>query len=132
MNPQDLPGSMNGLISSIRNLPNVLILHFTNLKRDMPGQISKIAKFLDISIDENNWEPILLHCSFDYMRANAPKTVPFDGALWEEGIKSFIYKGINDRWSEILDSDEILKYENSAVVELGDECAHWLATGILI
>jgi len=117
---------------AIKNLPNVLILHFTNLKRDMPGQIRKIAKFLDVSIDENNWESILLHCSFDYMKVNAPKTVPFDGVLWEGGIKSFIFRGINGRWSEVLDSDEILKYENNAVVELGDECAHWLATGILI
>ena len=116
---------------AIRNLSNVLIIHFANLKHDMSGQISKIAEFLDISIDEDKWKSILLHCSFDYMKVHAPKTVPFNGALWEGGIQSFIYKGTNGRWSEVLDSDEILKYENRAVVELGDECAHWLATGIV-
>jgi aryl sulfotransferase len=105
------------------------MLHFANLKQDMPGQISKIAQFLDISIDQNKWESILLHCGFDYMKLNAPKSAPFDGVLWEGGFQSFFNKGTNGRWCEILDSDEIEIYENRAVVELGSECAHWLATG---
>jgi len=116
---------------AIRNLPNVFMIHFANLKQDMPGQISKIAQFLDISIDENKREPILLHCSFDYMKFNAPKSAPFDGVLWEGGFQSFFNKGTNGRWCDILDGDEIEKYENRAVVELGSECAHWLATGTM-
>jgi aryl sulfotransferase len=33
----------------IRHLPNVLLLHFSELKADMPGQIRRIAEFLEIS-----------------------------------------------------------------------------------
>lgn len=116
---------------AIRKLSNVLMIHFANLKRDMPGQIRKIAQFLDISIDESKWESILLHCSFDYMKVNAVKSVPFEGALWNGGVQSFIYKGTNGRWRESLDHDEIKKYENRATAELSHECAHWLATGTL-
>ena len=116
---------------AIRNLPNVFLIHFANLKRDMPGQIRQIAEFLDISIDENNWESILLHCSFDYMKVNASKSVPFDGALWEGGFQSFIHKGTNGRWCEVLDSAEIEKYRRRATEELSTECAYWLATGEL-
>jgi len=55
----------------IRNLPNVLLVHFTNLKRDMPGEIRRIAEFLEIPINELRWNAILEHCSFEWMKKNA-------------------------------------------------------------
>ena len=33
---------------AIRHLPNVLFLHFADLKRDLPGQMRKVAAFLEI------------------------------------------------------------------------------------
>lgn len=41
---------------AIRELPNVLFVHFTNLKRDMPGEMGRIASFLGIGIDESRWD----------------------------------------------------------------------------
>lgn len=116
---------------AIKNLSNVFLMHFENLKRDMPGAIRQIAEFLDISVDEKKWESILQHCSFNYMKENSSKSVPFGGALWEGGGQAFIHKGINGRWRDVLDKDEIEKYEHSATRELSAECAHWLATGEL-
>jgi len=113
----------------IRNLPNVCMLHFENLKVDMPGEIRKIAEFLDISIDEDCWEDILRHCSFDYMKANATKSVPLGGAFWDGGAQVFIHKGQNGRWREVLSKSESKKYERIAQEELTGECAHWLAHG---
>ena len=114
---------------ALRNLPNVYLVHFANLKSDMPGEIRKVAKFLEIPINEDKWESMLLHCSFDYMKANATKSVPLGGAFWDGGAQSFIYKGTNGRWRGLLQKDEILKYERLADKELNKECAHWLATG---
>ncbi|NQV66457.1 MAG: sulfotransferase domain-containing protein [SAR86 cluster bacterium] len=115
----------------IRNLPNVLFVHFGNLKTDMPGEIRRIADFIETPVDESKWEEILLHCSFDYMKANAAKSVPLGGAFWEGGAETFIHKGINGRWRDVLSAADSAKYEQRAVAELGDECAHWLATGDL-
>ena len=95
----------------------------------MPGEIRRIAEFLQITNYEEEWESILLHCSFDYMKANAVKSVPLGGAFWDGGAQTFIYKGTNGRWRDVLENDEVLKYERRAVEELGQECAHWLATG---
>jgi aryl sulfotransferase len=50
---------------AIRNLPNFLLLHFGELKADLPRQIRRIASFLDIAIDERRFPVILGHCSFD-------------------------------------------------------------------
>src|SRR3546814_8448767 len=38
---------------AIRHLPNVLLLHFADLKKDMPGEMRRVAAFLDIEIDES-------------------------------------------------------------------------------
>lgn len=114
---------------AIRNLPNVHFVHFANLKTDMPGEIRRIAEFIDVPIDESKWESILYHCSFDYMKANATKSVPLGGAFWDGGAETFIYKGTNGRWRDVLTPEEIGKYEQRAAAELGCDCAHWLATG---
>lgn len=115
----------------IRDLPNVNLIHFGALKEDMPGEIRKIAAYLEIDIDESKWDTILHHCSFDYMKANATAAVPLGGAFWDGGAEQFIHKGVNGRWRDTLSDIEVGKYENLADAELGEECAQWLATGKL-
>jgi aryl sulfotransferase len=99
------------------------------LKRDMPGQMRRIAQFLEIPIDESRWDAIVEYCSFDWMKANATKSTPLGGAFWDGGAATFINKGTNGRWREILTADESNAYEERARRELGEECAQWLATG---
>jgi aryl sulfotransferase len=113
----------------IRNLSNVMLVHFANLKRDMPGEIRRIAKFLEIPINETHWEAILEHCSFEWMKQNAAKLIPLGGALWDGGADAFIYKGMNGRWRDTLTTEESTEYEKRTEAELGVECARWLATG---
>jgi len=115
----------------IRALPNVHLLHFESLKQDMPGEIRRVAAFLGIAVDEGKWPDILKHCSFDYMKANATASVPLGGAFWDGGAQTFINKGVNGRWREVLSPAENAAYERRAAEELGDACAQWLANGAL-
>jgi len=115
----------------IRLLPNVLMVHFARLKSDMPGEIRRIAAFLDIAIEEAQFDAIVRHCSFDYMKAHAAPSVPLGGAFWEGGAETFIHKGENGRWRDTLSAQDCAAYEDRARTELGPECAHWLATGEL-
>ena len=52
-----------------------MFVHFANLKKDMPGEMRKIAGFLDIEIDESRWDTIVEYCTFDWMKANTTKSV---------------------------------------------------------
>lgn len=113
----------------IRELPNVLLVHFNDLKRDMPGEMRRIGDFLNIPIDEDRWPAIQQYCSFDWMKKNAGKSVPLGGAFWDGGAEVFINKGVNGRWKDTLTAAEIAEYEARAVSELGPECAKWLADG---
>ena len=114
---------------AIRNLPNVRLVHFSNLKRDMPGEICRMASFLEIPINEARWDAIVEHCSFDWMKKNATRSVPLGGAFWDAGAEVFIHKGVNGRWIDTLTKDDCAAYEARAQAELGAECARWLATG---
>ncbi len=114
---------------AIRTLPNVMLLHFNELKADLPGNMRRVAQFLDIPIDESRWDAIVDHCTFDYMKAHAEKSAPLGGALWDGGAQTFINKGTNGRWRDILGAKDIEAYESRALTELGPDCAHWLATG---
>ena len=113
----------------IRELPNVLFVHFNDLKRDMPGEMRRIARFLDIPLDEARWPAILEYCSFDWMKKNAAKSVPLGGAFWDGGAEVFINKGVNGRWRDTLTADDSAEYEARVVRELGPDCARWLAHG---
>lgn len=113
----------------IRNLPNVLLVHFSELKRDLPGQIRSIAAYLDIPINDAHWDAILEHCSFEWMKKHATKSVPLGGAFWDAGAQVFINKGVNGRWTDSLTSEESQEYERLAMAKLGAECARWLASG---
>jgi len=113
----------------IRNLPNILMVHFDVLKRNMPKEMRRIAAFLDIPINESKWDEIVEHCTFEWMREHGEKVVPMGGAAWKGGVSTFINKGTNGRWKETLTPAESAEYEAKALAELGPECARWLATG---
>ena len=114
---------------AIRDLPNVYLIHFQKLKEDMPGEIKKLAAFLNIPVNTEKWETLLEHCSFDYMKKNSVKSVPLGGALWDGGSDTFIHKGINGRWKDMLTKEESAKYEKMAAENLDPDCVKWLATG---
>jgi len=114
---------------AIRDLPNVMMIHFAELKRDMPAAMRRVAEFLDIPIDEGRWDAIVEYCSFDWMKVNATKSTPLGGAFWDAGADVFIHKGVNGRWSDTLTPEEVSEYEAIARKELGPEAAYWLATG---
>ena len=114
---------------AIRDLPNLLLLHFEQLLTDMPREIRRVAEFLDVPVDTATWPAILEHCSFAHMKKHGTKSVPLGGAFWDGGAATFIHKGTNRRWRGELTADDCLAYEETARRELGEDCAHWLATG---
>jgi aryl sulfotransferase len=105
------------------------MIHFNDLKSDLPAAISRIAAFLGIAIDPAAFPKIVEYCGFDYMKANAERFAPRGGASWQGGASTFINRGTNGRWREVLSPADIAAYETRAESELGGACAGWLAAG---
>jgi aryl sulfotransferase len=114
-----------------RHLPNVLLLHFNDLKADLPGQMRRIARFLDIAIDEATLPAMLEHCSLDYMRRTASEHSPILDVVFQQGGATFFHKGTNGRWKDVLTAAELEKYHRLVRENLTPDCARWMETGEL-
>jgi len=113
----------------IRHLPNVLMVHFADLKQGLETQIRRIAGFLDIDVTGKRWPAILEHCSFAWMKAHACQSAPLGGLIWDGGAETFLHKGTNGRWRDVLSPEDSRRYEQLAEAKLGPECAQWLLGG---
>lgn len=114
---------------NVRHLPNVLLVHYCDLKANLPGEIRRVADFLGIDVNPARWPAIVEHSTFDYMKRNAALAAPLGGVLWKGGASTFIHKGTNGRWRDVLTAEDCARYEEMARAKLGGECARWLADG---
>jgi aryl sulfotransferase len=57
----------------MRNAPNVLLLHYADLKREHEASVRRIADFLGFEPDDAQWPAILEYTSFTWMKAHENK-----------------------------------------------------------
>ncbi len=112
----------------LRDEPNVLLLHYSQLKHDLPGQIARLAQFFGIDPASLRMDAIVEHCSFDYMSARAEKMAPFGGSHMSSA-KAFFHKGLKRDHRNELTPAQVEHFDRVAVDKLGQDCAHWLETG---
>jgi aryl sulfotransferase len=111
-----------------RDLPNVLLVHFNNMKADLAGEMRRVARFLGIPIKEELMPQMLDHCGLEYMRSKAEEDLK---SIFNGGSSTFFHKGTNGRWKEVLSPAEIALADEAAAKYLTPACAHWLKTGEL-
>jgi aryl sulfotransferase len=111
-----------------RALPNLLTLHYADIIADMPGQFRRLSGFLDIPLDEAKLPTMVSNCSLAHMRKLAAND-PMLSMTFENGAATFINKGTNGRWRDVLSQAEIDKCDEIAARELTPECAAWLRDG---
>lgn len=120
---ETLPAMFFGFMAQwwpLRDRPNVLFLHFADLKRDHEGSIRKIAEFLGFTPTAEQWPTILECTSFAWMKQHQRKfdaptitEVPFwrsggmirkgeVGRAREDGVTEAIAHDFAARGREIL------------------------------
>lgn len=109
----------------LRDRPNVLFVHYDDLKADLEKQVRRIAAFAGIEIDEKHLPGILERCSFQWMKANSDRIGNL-GRLFVGGGESFFYKGTNGRWRDVLTAEELAKYDARSRELLPPELKVWL------
>jgi aryl sulfotransferase len=112
----------------LRDEPNVLLLHYSQLKKDLPGQIARLAEFFSVDAKSLRMDAIVEHCSFDYMSERAEKMAPFGGTHMSSA-KAFFHKGLKRDHRTELSPEQVRRFDRVALEKLGEECAHWLETG---
>jgi aryl sulfotransferase len=113
---------------AVRDLPNLMFVHFGDLKADPKAEIARIADFLDIEVADNAWPTILESVGLDTMRAEARGTEDPMSFAFEGGAARFFYRGDNGRWRGVLTDDDLELYEQAAAT-LDPELRRWLEGG---
>jgi len=106
---------------------NQLLVHFNDLKKDLGGEMRRIARFLDVDVPASLWPGAIDRCTFESMRDHEEQVGKFDG--FEGGIKGFIFKGTNGRWRDVLTKDELALYDRRVSETLSSEAAAWMEHG---
>ncbi|MGH2759067.1 MAG: sulfotransferase domain-containing protein [Actinomycetota bacterium] len=111
-----------------RHLPNVLLVHYADLKADLEGEMRRIAEFLGIDIEESAWPALVHGAQFDTMREEA-KGQGME-TVFEGGAERFFFKGTNGRWRDVLTSEDLALYKEAAS-KLEPDLRRWLESGRL-
>lgn len=112
-----------------RQRPNLLMVHYADLKIDLEAEMRRIAAFLDIGIPEPTWPELVEAASFSFMRAHGATLLPRAIQGWDQGADRFLHEGTNGRWREVLTPEDVALYETRARRELSPNLARWLEHG---
>jgi aryl sulfotransferase len=111
-----------------RSEPNLLFVHYSDLKADLPAEMRRVAEFIDIELDASQWPAAVERCTFEGMRKADTKIANFEMGF-EGGINGFLFKGTNGRWREELDEDDLAAYGRRVAEALPPDAAHWIEHG---
>jgi aryl sulfotransferase len=112
-----------------RRQPNILVLHFADMKADTAASVRRIAGFIGIELSKARLENIVAAVSFKAMKQRGADYAPRGGATWKGGADTFLNKGTNGRWREVFSASELALYDAACDRALTPDCRAWLETG---
>ena len=115
-----------------RHDPNVLLVHYNDMKADLEGEMRRIAKFLAVEIAEELWPELVEAAGFAAMKGAAEQLMPQAGGIWKGGGNTFINKGTNRRWEDICHPDDLDRYQAKVNAEFSPSLAAWCEHGRLL
>lgn len=107
--------------------PNVLFVHFNDMKADLDAQMRRVAAFLDIEVDDQRWSEQVDRCTFESMKARSDEISDFAGFVG--GAETFLYKGTNGRWRDVLTADELATFDRRSQELLPPDAIAWTTSG---
>lgn len=84
-----------------RHRPNVLVLSFKQMKRDLRGTVLQVAEFLNLHLPDTVLDEVCRKSSFEYMKQIDQKFQPWKMAPWGAQA-SMMRKGAQGGSSELL------------------------------
>jgi hypothetical protein len=111
---------------AVRAEPNVLLLHYDDLKADLDGQMRVVSAHLGIPVDEARWPALVEAATFDRMRANADRVAPdTTNRIWQDN-RQFFHRGTSGQWRSLLDDAALERYFARVAEVAPDDVARWL------
>ena len=112
-----------------RSRPNVLNVHYNDLKADLSAEMRRIADFLDISVAPHLWPQLVAAADFEAMRRDGDTLLAHVAVTFKHGSRGFFFKGANERWRGVATEADLELYEAKADSMFSPACAHWVSQG---
>lgn len=114
---------------AFRDIPNIHIFHYADMKRDLKGSIATMAKALNIEVDEKFLDAMVEAASFDNMKRNASKFAPVGKTYWKQEA-GFFAKGRNQQWKDLFTDTQLSEFNKQLAKMLPlEQEANWLLNG---
>jgi aryl sulfotransferase len=114
---------------SARHRPNVLMVHFKNLKSDLAGEIVRLAEFLEVPLADDLLEPLVQVAEFNGMKREGEVLLPHQIDIFKEGHRSFLNKGTDGRWVGLFRDEDLTLYDRKLAQSFSPSGAAWLEHG---
>lgn len=111
-----------------RHRPNILQLHYNDLKADLAGEMRRIAEFLEVEVPPALWPDLVTAAGFEAMRGSGEALLPDAPIAWEGGAAGFLHLGTNARWRNVLGEEELHAFE-AAMCRLQPGLRAWAEGG---
>jgi hypothetical protein len=131
------PSNLGSLLRQIgsywreRHRPNVVLLHYNDLQRDLVGQMEQLAARLGIERTRARLEELAPAARFDTMKAEANAVAPNADQTFWRNTSDFFFNGTSGQWRDLVSAEDLAHYEQRLHELVDDEFAHWLHNGTL-
>jgi aryl sulfotransferase len=109
-----------------RELPNLHLFHYANLKSDLGGEMRRLAGLLEIDVAEERWAALIKAATFESMKRNADQLAPeVNNGAWLNNSQ-FFHKGTSGQWADVLSKENLDLYDQVKVDRMGPELTEWM------
>ena len=102
-----------------------ILAHLLFPDGDLPSAPAEMSPWLDMRV-------LPLEVALNNLRAQKHRRfryAPGGGQFWKGGADTFLHKGTNGRWRDVLSDEEMTLYDAACERALTPECRQWLENG---
>lgn len=111
-----------------RHLPNVHLFHYSDLRRDLAGQMRRVAAALGVPVPAD-FDDYVAAATFDRMKAAADRTAPdAEFGTWKSNADFF--RSADDRSWDFMTPDDVAHFESLLVELAGPDLAEFMCNGV--
>ena len=112
-----------------RDASNIVMLHYNDLQVDLDAEMRRVAELLGIVVPETRWPDLVVAARFENMRERADEIAPdTSNAIWNDNQR-FFNRGCSGQWRDILDDDDLVRYERRVADLAPRDLAQWAHAG---
>ena len=101
-----------------RHRPNVLIVSFKSMKKDLRGTVRRVADFMGVRAGDDVMERVYQTATFDYMKQIDDKFRAWDMIPWTSTAAPMMRKGDKAHSSELLTPEQQRRIDEHFISEL--------------